>query len=130
VIIQRVRAVSPGMLTAPPALIVILTDLAKAERESLQLEHDHANWMDVGTAAMNMMNMAHALGLGSCPVTSFSRSGASVMLDLPPHLTPEWLLIVGHPAPAPPARRLGANAPKPITARDLTWWELPGRHDP
>lgn len=129
-IIRRVRAVSPGMLTAPPALIAILTDLDKAERESLQMEHDHANWMDVGTAAMNMMNMAHALGLGSCPVTSFSRSGAAVMLGLPPHLTPDWLLIVGHPAPAPPARRLSANAPKPVTARDLTWWEQPGRHDP
>jgi nitroreductase len=129
-VIHRVRAVSPGMLTAPPALIVILTDLDAAERESLQLEHDHANWMDVGTAAMNMMNMAHALGLGTCPVTSFSRSGASVMLGLPPHLTPECILIIGHPAPAPRARRLGANAPKPVTARDLTWWEQPGRQDP
>jgi nitroreductase len=129
-VIRNVRAVSPGMLTAPPALIVILTDLDAAERESLQLEHDAANWMDVGTAAMNMMNMAHALGLGSCPVTSFGRSGASVMLDLPPHLTPEWILIVGHPAPAPRARRLGAGAPKPVTARDLTYWERPGRHDP
>ena len=129
-VIHNVRTVSPGMLTAPPALIVILTDLEAAARESLQLEHDHANWMDVGTAAMNMMNMAHALSLGSCPVTSFSRSGAAVMLDLPPHLIPEWLLIVGHPAPAPRPRRLGANAPKPVAARDLTWWEQPGRHEP
>jgi nitroreductase len=128
-VIRNVRAVSPGMLTAPPALIVILTDLDAAERESLQLEHDAANWMDVGTAAMNMMNMAHALGLGSCPVTSFSRSGASVMLDLPPHLTPEWILIVGHPAPAPRARRLGAGAPKTVTPRDHTYRERPGPHE-
>jgi nitroreductase len=128
--IRRVRSVSPGMQALPPAMIVILTDLEVAARESLQMDHDHANWMDVGTAAMNMMNMAHALGLGSCPVTSFSRSGAAVMLDLSPHLIPEWLLIVGHPAPAPRPRRLGANAPKPVAARDLTWWEQPGRHEP
>jgi nitroreductase len=86
--IRRVRSVSPGMQALPPAMIVILTDLEVAARESLQMDHDHANWMDVGTAAMNMMNMAHALGIGTCPVTSFSRSGASVMLDLPPHLIP------------------------------------------
>jgi nitroreductase len=126
--IRLVRSVSPGMLAPPPALIVILTDLEVAKRESLQLDHDHANWMDVGTAAMNMMNVAHALGLGTCPVTSFSRSGAAVMLDLPPHLIPEWILIVGHPKPQ--ARSLRAGAPKPITARDLTYWERPGKHEP
>lgn len=126
--IRRVRAVSPGMLAPPPALIVILTDLDVAVRESLQMEHDQANSMDVGTAAMNMMNVAHALGLGTCPVTSFSRSGAAVMLDLPPYLTPEWILIVGHPKPQ--ARGLRAGAPKPLTARDLTYWERPGQHEP
>lgn len=126
--IRRVRSVAPGMLAAPPALIVILTDLEVAARESLQMENDQANWMDVGTAAMNMMNMAHALGLGSCPVTSFSRSGAAVMLDLPPHLIPEWITIVGHPVPRD--RRLPLGAPKPIRARDLTYWDQVGRHDP
>jgi nitroreductase len=75
------------------------------------MEHDQVNWMDVGTAAMNMMNMAHALGIGTCPVTSFSRSGAAVMLDLPPHLIPEWILIADHPAPQ--ERVLRAGAPKP-----------------
>ena len=126
--IRRVRAVSPGMLAPPPAMIVILTDLDVAVRESLQMEHDQANSMDVGTAAMNMMNVAHALGLGTCPVTSFSRSGATVMLDLPPHLIPEWILIVGHPRPQ--VRGLRSGAPKPLTARDLTYWEQPGRHEP
>jgi nitroreductase len=91
---------------------------------------DASNTMDVGTAAMNMMLMGHTIGLGTCPVTSFSRSGVAVMLDLPPHLTPEWILIVGHPAPAPRPRQLGTDAPKPVTARDLTWWEQPGRHEP
>ena len=110
--IRRVRSVSPGMLAPPPAMIVILTDLEVAARESLQMEHDQANWMDVGTAAMNMMNMAHALGIGTCPVTSFSRSGAAVMLDLPPHLIPEWILIAGHPKPAG-ARPAGRCAETP-----------------
>jgi nitroreductase len=126
--IRRVRSVSPGMQAQPPAMIVILTDLEVAARESLQMEHDQANWMDVGTAAMNMMIMAHALGIGTCPVTSFSRSGAAVMLDLPPHLIPEWILIVGHPKPQ--ERVLRAGAPKPLRARDLTYWERVGQHEP
>ena len=109
-------------------MIVILTDLEVAARESLQMEHDQANWMDVGTAAMNMMNMAHALGIGTCPVTSFSRSGAAVMLDLPPYLIPEWILIAGHPKPQ--ERVLRAGAPKPPRARDLTYWERAGQHEP
>src|SRR5215216_71123 len=126
--IRRVRSVSPGMLAPPPALIVILTDLEVAARELLQVEHDHANWMDVGTAAMNMMNMAHALGIGTCPVTSFSQSGAAVMLDLPPHLIPEWILIAGHPKRQ--ERLLRTGALKPLRARDLTYWERVGQHEP
>ena len=126
--IRRVRSISPGMQALPPAMIVILTDLEVAARESLQMDHDHANWMDVGTAAMNMMNMAHALGIGTCPVTSFSRSGAAVMLDLPPHLIPEWILIAGYPKPQ--ERILRAGAPKPLRARDLTYWERVGQHEP
>jgi nitroreductase len=126
--IRLVRAVAPGMLAAPPALIAILTDHEAAAREMVQLERDCANWGDVGTAAMMMLLMGHAIGLGMCPVTSFSQSGARAVLDLPDTLTPEWLLLVGHPAPQP--RGLAASAPKPLTARDLTWWERPGRHDP
>ena len=126
--IRRVRSVSPGMLTPPPAMIVILTDLEVAARESLQFGKDHSDWMDVGTAAMNMMLMAQALGLGSCPVTSFSQSGVATMLRLPSHLIPEWILIVGHPKPQ--ERGLRTNAPRPVTARDLTYWEAIDQHDP
>lgn len=126
--IRRVRAVAPGMLASPPAMIVILTDTQVAAREAVQLDKDDANCMDVGTAAMNMMNMAHALGLGSCPVTSFSRSGAAVMLDLPDHLIAEWILILGHAATQD--RGLRPGAPKPVTARDLTYWDRVGQHEP
>lgn len=126
--IRQIRAVAPGMLAEPPALIVILTDRQAAERECIQLGIDAANEGDVGTAAMNMQNMAHALGLGACPVTSFSHSGVAVMLDLPDWLEPEWILMLGFPAPLP--RKLEAGAPKPVTARDLTWWDEVGRHEP
>jgi nitroreductase len=71
-----------------------------------------------------MMNMAHALGLGSCPVTSFSRSGVATALALPATLTPELMLMIGHPRPVERAMR--ANAPKPVRIEDLTYWEDAG----
>jgi nitroreductase len=121
--IALVRSFSPGLLSEPPAMIIILTDHEVAAREKLQAGDD-ANAVDVGTAAQNMMNMAHALGLGSCPVTSFSKSGVAGVLGLPPSLTPELMLMVGHPRPV--ERNLRANAPKPVRIEDLTYWESVG----
>ena len=125
--IGMIRSFAPGLLAEPPALIVILTDEAARARERLQ-EGDTADFIDVGTAAQNMMVMAQALGLGTCPVTSFSKTGVATVLDLPDTLVPELMLMVGHPKPVD--RGLRANAPKPLQVRDLTYWEVPGVHDP
>ena len=125
--ISLVRSFAPGLLAEPPALIVILTDKAATARERLQ-DGDTADFIDVGTAAQNMMVMAQALGLGTCPVTSFSKTGVATVLELPDSLIPELMLMVGHPKPVD--RGLRANAPKPLQVRDLTYWEAPGVHDP
>ncbi len=125
--ITLVRSFSPGLLSEPPALIFVLTDHEVAARERLQAGDD-ANAVDVGTAAQNMMTMAQALGLGTCPVTSFSKSGVRSVLGLPPSLTPELMLMVGHPKPVD--RSLKSSAPKPVRVRDLTYWEEAGNHDP
>ncbi|MFN8593646.1 MAG: nitroreductase family protein [Thermomicrobiales bacterium] len=124
--IALVRSFAPGMITAPPAFIAILTDHDAARRERVQ-KGDEANQIDVGTAAQNMMNMAHALGLGTCPVTSFSKSGVAAVLDLPASLTPELILIVGHPMPVD--RSLRSTAPTPVRARDLMYWETVARRE-
>jgi nitroreductase len=126
--VRLVRSASPGMIPVPPALIVILIDTEQARSDSMKVEVEPIHWVDVGTAAMNMMAMAQALGVGSCPVTSFSKSGVATMLDLPPHLVPEFILILGYPAPT--KRVVNSNAPKPVTARDLTFWERVGERDP
>ena len=123
--IALVRSFSPGLLAEPPALIIILTDQEAVASEKLQ-EGDNANDIDVGTSAQNMMNMANALGLGTCPVTSFSKSGVGGALGLPPTLIPELILMVGHPRPV--ERQLRPNAPKPVRIEDLTYWEEVGIH--
>ena len=127
--IARLRAVTPGMFSTPAVLIVICTDAVQAAKELIQLEHDRTTWIDVGTAAMNMMVAAHALGLGSCPVTSFSHGAVSVVLGLPSTIEPELFLLLGHRRePARPLPGTGATPARAVTFPvGLVWWEHPGR---
>jgi nitroreductase len=119
--LRLVRSLSPGMLTVPPALIVVCTDLAKARLAGVKLDRDTTTWIDVGTAAMNMMLAAEALGFGTCPVTSFSAAGLGVVLDLPEEIVPELLLMVGRPAAGATAGRDGGR--ERIGVDDLIDWE-------
>ena len=81
--IRRAKALAPGVLATPPAIIVICTDLDAAVRAEVRVERDPSVYIDVGTAAMSMMAEAHALGLGTCPATSFSQEGVRTVLGLP-----------------------------------------------
>ena len=121
--IDLISTVGPGFYGTPTALIVICTDLEKSERLGVRRDRDVSTWIDVGTAAMNMQLMAHALGLGSTPVTSVSRSGLREALELPDHLRAELILQLGHPAPA--------TTPRPgrgerLRIEDITDWEVVG----
>jgi nitroreductase len=126
--IRLVRAVSPGIWTRPTALIAICVDERLARSDQVQLGSDTAVLIDVGTAAMNMMLAAHVLGIGSCPATSFSRSGLRNVLDLPDGVVPELLLQLGRPAAAPRQMRTGARTR--VTVDDLTYWERYGAGPP
>lgn len=125
--IRTIRSFSPGMLAEPQAIIAILIDWNQVSREFSSIEPSMIPYIDVGTAAQNMLNMAHALGVGSCPVTSFSQSGVAGVLALPANLTVELLIMLGDPKPVD--RGLAKDAPKSVTTRDLTSWEKFGNHD-
>jgi nitroreductase len=123
--LKLVKAVSPGMLARPAALIAICTDLDAIAERQIQIDRDTSTWMDVGTAAMTMMVQAHAMGLGTCPTTSFSKPAVSAVLELPDHAAPELLLQVGHPAvplPAPQPSRAGPGR----WVRSHAYWERYG----
>jgi nitroreductase len=126
--LARLRAVTPGMFSAPPVVIVICTDATRAAEELVQLEHDATTWIDVGTAAMNMMVAAHALELGTCPVTSFSHGAVGVVLGLPPTIEPELFLLLGHPLEPTRLIRPTGSGRKGAAAlpAGLVWWEHPG----
>jgi nitroreductase len=124
-----VKAMAPGIYSQPGAMIVICTDLRLVAQAQMQLEKDNSIWIDVGTAAMTMMIEAHALGLGTCPATSFSSSGVAVTLGLPDHARPDFILQVGH-------RRDTGARPVPPGSSDrrrlakFVYWETYGRTDP
>ncbi|UWP87072.1 nitroreductase family protein [Dactylosporangium fulvum] len=116
--LRVLRMVSPGMLQRPAAAVVICVDVARAAGYGFR-ETSSGLSIDVGTAAQTMLLAAHALGLGSGPVTSFSRAAVGVVLNLPAGWRPELIVCLGHaaaaqPPPVAPNRR--------YSWRDLTSW--------
>ena len=126
--LKLVRSIAPGIWAKPTALIIICVDLDLARQDLVQIERDPSIQIDVGTAAMNMMLAAHAIGVGSCPVTSYSRSGLSKMLELPANAIPEFILQLG--IPTTEALQGHAGRGRRVTAADLTFWERYGRSLP
>jgi albonoursin synthase len=125
--IEKIRAFAPGILRVPPALIVLSNDRGLALEANVRFDRDPSVWIDVGTALSNMMLAAQALGLGSCPATSFSQAAVAEMLGFPDSLVPALMLQVGRPAPE--ARRFSGGA-KRLTADELTDWEEIGQPEP
>jgi nitroreductase len=118
-LVDLVRQVSPGILGHPPTLIVICTDLERCREAGVRPQLDRTRYIDVGTAAMNMLLVAQDLQLGACPVTSFSQGAVAVLLDLPATLIPELMVLLGHPVP--PHRTLRAGAHTRLTVDDLSF---------
>jgi len=105
--IDKIRMFSPGLFGKPSALVVICSDLERAERSKEPLSIDLVTFMDIGAAAQNMMLRAYELGIGSCPVRSFSQKAVQRLLDLPEDKIPELIIALGYPdeKPSAPPRR-------------------------
>lgn len=117
-VLRVLRMVSPGMLQRPAAAVVVCVDVARA------IDYGFATtskglYIDVGTAAQTMMLAAHALGLGSGPVTSFSTAAVSTVLNLPAGWSPELIVCLGHTAATQPPP-MGARRRR--SWRDVTHW--------
>lgn len=96
------RAVSPGMIARPTAVVVICVDVARAQQYGFA--PDAAGLLiDVGTSMATMLLAAHAVGVGAVPVSSFSRAAVGRLLGLPPTTVPRMIVCLGRPAAAQPA---------------------------
>jgi len=105
-LVELVRKVSPGYLGQAPLAILVCSDKEKAYRIGGTLGRDYLSVADCAMAVENMLLAAHALGLGTCVVRSFSHIAIREILEIPEAIEPELLVIVGYPAktPKPPAR--------------------------
>ena len=119
--LRLIRMFSPGMFQDPQAVILICIDwdVIKANQFS---ETDMAPYIDVGATMQTIMLAAHGIGLGSGPVTSFSKEALKVILNLPDQLTPEMLICIGYPAPQT-KKQLPMKKKKKVTWQSLTDWE-------
>jgi nitroreductase len=96
VLLRLLRCVSPGMVPRPQAALVVCVDTNRAADFGFDPDW-RGLFVDVGTTAATLLLAAHAVGLGSCPVTSFSRAAVAELLDLAPGVRPELLVCLGHP---------------------------------
>ncbi len=116
---RLIYQVSPGMFQRPPVIILICSDLQLAIDH--QLGEDKPTFlMDAGKAAQNMALAAHSLGLATGPVTSFSQTAVSSILNLPDTYVPHMFLCLGYAAPVP---QFNVRAWQRITWRDLTFYD-------
>jgi nitroreductase len=112
VIVQRkedimlIKAVSPGMLSNPIALMILCADREKAYNKGGK-EWEVLSKMDIAIAAQNICLEATELGLGSCIIRLFNQDAVRGLLDLPENMTPELVVSLGYPRsiPKPPSRR-------------------------
>jgi len=102
VMIRMLKAVSPGMVPTPQAVLVICLDERRAQDFGFPPRH-RGLYIDVGTTAATLLLAAHGVGLGACPVTSFSRAAVARILALPDGTSPEMLVCLGHPTEEQPA---------------------------
>lgn len=129
--IRGVRSAAPGVFGDPAAMVVVCTDMESAARQLVQVEKDSTVWIDVGTAAMNMMLAAEDLSVGSCPVTSFSKDAVARVLRLPEALVPELILLLGaKPEAAKAPSRATAGKAERKTRETLVRWETVSEQKP
>src|SRR2546427_2903075 len=87
-VMRTVRQVTPSFLANSPAVIVICTDLERAEASMGVQGRDVLSLVDAGAAAENVALVAVALGLAACFVRSSNDVALQEVLGLPRNVRP------------------------------------------
>ncbi|MCK4368133.1 MAG: nitroreductase family protein [Dehalococcoidales bacterium] len=120
--IERVKAISPGILGNPTALMILCADKRRAYDKRGEVGRDVLSIMDIAIAAQNICLEATELGLGSCIIRSFNQDAVRELLDLPKNIAPELLVSLGYPRSIP-------NSPPRRTAEDTVICWIKGGND-
>ena len=110
--LRKIRAASPGILSFPRAVIVICLDTSKITELSFNDSSQGSAYVDVGTAAENMLLAAVELGIGACPVMSFYKPAIQILLNLPLTYDPAMMILLGFPAIYKSSVQIHSRLPK------------------
>lgn len=105
-VLDMIKKVSPGYLGASPCAIVVCSNKRKAFEAGGKLGRDYLAPVDCAMAVENMLLAAHSLGLGACPIKSFSTAAVKEILEIPENVEPELIVALGYPdeRPSPPPK--------------------------
>lgn len=105
--VEKIKSFTPGLLTLPPALMAICTDLDLETRRGGRMGREVLSLMDSALAAQNIALTAVDLGLATCLIRSFNADALREILGLPAAIQPQLLVAIGYPEkiPQPPKRR-------------------------
>jgi nitroreductase len=101
-ILEKIPAVNPFAQMAGAAPLAILVC------GNLKIETSPGYWViDCAAATQNLLLCAHALGLGAVWTGTYPREermdGYTELFDLPEHILPHSLVVIGYPAQQPPS---------------------------
>lgn len=102
-ILEQVARINPNAQMAAQAPLAILVC------GNLKIEISPGYWvLDCAAAVQNLLLCAHALGLGAVWTGTYPNEdrmdGYTQLLDLPEHIIPHTLVVVGYPAEVPEAQ--------------------------
>jgi len=100
-LLHSITTYSPGIGRCPPAMIVLCADQERALQKGGKLGKEQLALMDISMAAENLILSAVERNLGTCAVKSFPVQVIGKLLDLPDHVVPELIVILGEPAMQP-----------------------------
>ena len=100
------NALNSNFVSMAPVVVVACLDRRITERYGARGEKLYAI-QDAAASVMNMMLVAHELGLGSVWVGAFDEDAVTRIMQLPPYERPVALIPIGYPfrVPEPPSRR-------------------------
>lgn len=117
--LDMIRKVSPGYLGTTPLAILVCSDRKVAYEKCGKLGRDYVTIADCAMAVENMMLMAYSLGLGACPVKSFSSAAVKHILEIPEDVEPELMVVIGYPSKKP-------STPPKIALEEITYLDKYG----
>lgn len=102
--IAALRALSPGIIGLPTAVIVMCLDERRRTAEP-EGSLDIMPYFDIGAALQNISLAAQEVGLGSCAIGSFHPGALVSFLNLPEGVKPVLLVVLGKPKRTPKSPR-------------------------